>query len=120
MVNKTPYYVMHFSKILCMLMKKLIILKDNAGIVTLYELMYPLFCDIVIFHVLVSPKPKNLFVKHGKIISLFCALQEKYKDDPSCANSFLYYIFSIFCKHSYIGQTMDMIRRKLEHTKKFI
>ena len=115
--NKTPYYAMHFSKILCMLMKKLIISKDNAGIVTLYELMYPLFCDIVIFHVLVSPKPKNFFVKHEKIITLFRSLQEKYKDDPSCANSFLYYIFSIFCKHSYIGETMDMIRRKLEHTK---
>ena len=32
-------------------------------------------------------------------------------------NSFLYYIFSVFCKHSYIGETIDMIRRKLLHTR---
>ena len=35
-------------------------------------------------------------------------LKEKYNDDPTCANSFLYYIFSIFCKHGYIGETIDI------------
>ena len=55
-------------------------------------------------------------LKHEKIIKLFYSLKEKYKDDPTCANSYLYYIFSIFCKHGYIGETMDILRRKLSHT----
>ena len=54
--------------------------------------------------------------KHEKIIHLFYSLREKYESDPSCQNSYLYYIFSIFCCHGYIGETMDIFRRILSHT----
>ena len=114
--NNSLYYAIHFSKILCLLMNRLIHLRDKTNIPTLFNLTCPLFCDIVTFHNLTSPTPRNFFVKHEKIIKLFRSLQEKYASDPTCANSTLYYIFSIFCKHSYIGETMDFIRRELDHT----
>ena len=98
-------------------MSKLILTKRNDDIVTLYELTCPLYCDIVQFHIINSPHPKDFFIKHGKIIKLFYSLREKYRDDPSCENMFLFYIFSVFCKHSYIGETIDMICRKLSHTR---
>ena len=98
-------------------MHKLIFLWKNDEIISLYTLTCPLFCDIVQFHVIDSPNPKDFFLKHEKVINLFYSLREKYKDDPSCSNSFLYYIFSVFCKHSYIGETMNMARRELDHTK---
>ena len=43
-------------------------------------------------------------------------MREKYENDPLCQNSYLYYIFSIFCYHGYIGETMDMLFRILSHT----
>ena len=118
--DHTSYYAMHFAKILSLLMHKLIFLRKNDEIISLYSLTCPLFCDIVQFHVIDSPNPKDFFLKHEKVINLFYSLREKYKDDPSCSNSFLYYIFSVFCKHSYIGETMNMARRELDHIPFFI
>ena len=113
--SRIPSITPHiFVKILCLLMNRLIYLRDNTNITTLFSLSCPLFCDIVTFHNLTSPDPRDFFVKNGKIIKLFRSLQEKYKDDLSCSNSYLYYIFSIFCKHSYIGETKDIFRRVLE------
>ena len=89
-------------------MRKLILSKNNDDILTLFDLTSPLYCDIVLFHNIDSPHPKDFFIKHGKIIKLFYSLRDQYNNDPSCANSFLYYIFSVFCKHSYIGETIDI------------
>ena len=112
------FYIMlgFFSKVLCLLMHRLISTKSSGEISALYDLNCYLFCDIVFYSNLTSPTPKSYMLKHEKIIKLFYSLKEKYKDDPTCANSYLYYIFSIFCKHGYIGETMDILRRKLSHT----
>ena len=98
-------------------MHKLIFLQKNDEIISLYSLTCHLFCDIVQFHVIDSPNPKDFFLKHEKVINLFYSLREKYKDDPSCSNSFFYYILSVFSKHSYIGEIMNMAHRELDHTK---
>ena len=95
--NHTSYYALHFSKILSLLMRKLILSKNNDDILTLFDLTCPLYCDIVLFHNIDSPHPKDFFIKHGKIIKLFYSLRDQYNNDPSCANSFLYYIpFSVY------------------------
>ena len=60
--NNSLYYAIHFSKILCLLMNRLIHLRDKTNISTLFDLTCPLFCDIVTFHNLTSPTP-GIFCK---------------------------------------------------------
>ena len=114
--NNSLYNAIYFCKILYVLMNRLIYLREKTNIPTHFNLTCPLFGDIVTFYNLTSLTPRIFFIKHGKIIKLFNTLQEKYASDQSCANSYLYYIFSIFCKHSYIGETINFIRRELDRT----
>ena len=114
--HKPLYYAFYFSKVLCLLMHRLIAMKSSGEIKILFDLMCFLYCDIVFYSNLTSPAPKDYMRKHEKVIKLFYSLREKYGNDPLCQNSYLYYIFSIFCYHGYIGETMDMLRRILSHT----
>ena len=114
--HKPLYYAFYFSKVLCLLMHRLISTKSSGEIKILFDLTCFLYCDIVFYSNLTSPAPKDYMRKHEKIIHLFYSLREKYESDPSCQNSYLYYIFSIFCCHGYIGETMDIFRRILSHT----
>ena len=73
--DHTSYYAMHFAKILSLLMHKLFFLQKNDEIIFLYSL----FCDIVQFHVIDSPNPKDFFLKHEKVINLFYSLHKNIK-----------------------------------------
>ena len=97
-------------------MHRLISTKSSGEIKTLFDLTCFLFCDIVFFSNLTSSSPKQYMRKHEKIIWLFYNLRGKYAYNTSCQNSYLFYIFSIFCYHGYVGETMDIFCRILSHT----
>ena len=93
--HKPLYYAFYFSKVLCLLMHRLIAMKSSGEIKIRFDLMCFLYCDIVFYSNLTSPAPKDYMQKHEKVIHLFYSLREKYENDPSCQNSYLYYILSI-------------------------
>ena len=75
-----------FSKVLCLLMHRLISTKSSGEIKTSFYLTCCLFCDIVFLfkpHQLIT---KTVHCKHEKIIQLFYNLREKYAHN-TCQNN---------------------------------
>ena len=53
-------------------------------------------------------------LKHKKIISTLYSLRDIFANTAS-DNDWLYYMFSIFCSPSYIGETTNITKRKTSH-----
>ena len=72
------------------------------------------FSDIVFFADVIG-KPKHQFMlKHKKIISTLYSLCDIFAD-TALDNDWLYYMLSVFCSPSYIGETTNMMKRKTSH-----
>ena len=97
-----------------MLKLKLVRNKLFSQLNVLFDLSSSLFSDIVFFADVIG-KPKHQFMlKHKKIISTLYSLRDIFANTAS-DNDWLYYMFSIFCSPSYIGETTNITKRKTSH-----
>ena len=100
-----------FHKILMLLFKHIELSADG-------KTLLQLFCSIsqVGLEILRTKMADKLYLEHhwNIICSLF-NLQKAFLSDPFCQNSYIYYWFSIFHSHGYIGESSNKEIRTSQH-----
>ena len=111
--------VFFLAQVLALLFRKCLTLHMTTKAIGLFHITSCLFNDIVEGANL-NENVRSYMVKHRNILTVFKNLSENFKneDEESLQNSWLYYMFSVFCHHGYVGQTQDMDRRKSNHVSR--
>ena len=98
--------VFFLAQVLALLFRKYLTLHMTTKAIGLFQITSCLYNDIV-EGVNLNENVRSYMVKHCSILTVFRNLSEHFKneDKESLQNSWVYYMFSIFCHHGYVGQT---------------